>query len=107
MIAVQKLERRLPHGVVAAWQNRDLMVHSMVPYPPHRLLRKLQPKGGVVSGVDELRFLPFLPRELAHVVGRTDRHPNVAQSVEVDMALDTLFDMLRRKPGPHDVRHIG
>src|SRR5260370_13631721 len=106
MIPIHELKRRLPHGVMAARQHDNLVIDPPLAYPRNGLLRKFRQKSSVVCSVNEFRLLPC-PRELVHIVRRTDRHPHLAQLLEPDLAFYPLANMLRRKPGPHHVRHIG
>jgi hypothetical protein len=70
------------------------------------LAGELGQEGGVVFRVKEEGFFGFLP-EFREVGGGADAEPQLAEGVEVDVALEALFDVEGGQSGPDDVGEVG
>src|SRR5688500_20181769 len=89
---------------MAAGQDLDLQWIAALPNLVDQGERQIDRERQVVLRVDHQRLLVMQPLEKRPW---TDRAPEVAQLIDVDVASEALTHVLGRETAPHDIAEIG
>src|SRR5579883_369612 len=106
VIAVDKLERRLPERVVPAGQRHGFVLEAQLASLRNHLFGEARGESGVVARVDKKRILAQAGVAL-DVIGRADGFPHLSQLVERYRRLQALPNVARREAFPNYIGEIG